>query len=860
MRSNRPLVWLFLALCAAPNLPSASAAGDGVFARFKLLQPSGTNYYVQLSGYIHVSPWYLPQAVWPVDANKNASARVPSGQFTDWFDIKQWAGKKLHGRMNRSGGIAEFPNVGVTFVTGVTGTPYRVEIELATAPNDKSVVKRFEETFAGNATSFLVSPNLAKDAPELETLGQMNDRHLRWAREVTGGKRVSPKQLILQASFYGGTVKDAEVLWLLGFNLVGNQTPAMHEKYPALRMPAGHQWVNFGPELTREDVEKQIRDAAEKTKPSDTMNLFGFSDEIVCRPPIGTNALAIAHFHEWLAQQKIPPQDLGVSSLNEVVPIETPVLLKERQQQNAKAANRVFYYTSRFRQESATQRLRWLTESFHRYAATNAFTSTLVADHPYFSGTGLGMGMKMQNTAWGGWPLALDWFGLARNHAVDVAGIEDWMGLQYMYGPSYTWEGPQLMGFQASIFRSGSDGSMPIIAWITPSNDTNFLLKATSALAEGAKHLFFWTYGPTCTSTENYWSDLRGAYVGFARYARQLAAAEPILATGTTRTTRVALLYSISSDYWQPFGYIHMLERRATYLALVHDQYLVDMLTEDDIAAGRLKNYDVLYVTDADISSQASSAIEKWVQDGGWLYGACGAGSRNEFDEASPGLSRAFGIEPTIQSEVQPGRYHIRGALNDLSYTDEITLPAKTELGEPVTFGVLGVKTSFKRTTARVAGTFKNGEPAVVINDFGKGKAAYIGACPGLAYLKEAHFIPRELKEKYPATERGFIVSFATARGVPRLVELSSPVVEAGVYDSPNGSALVLANFTYQSIDTLDVRVPISDRVRAVRSLEHGRLRFKEEKASEELRRQGYPSVVVFHVALGLNDIILIER
>ena len=60
----------------------------------------------------------------------------------------------------------------------------------------------------------------------------------------------------------------------------------------------------------------------------------------------------------------------------------------------------------------------------------------------------------------------------------------------------------------------------------------------------------------------------------------------------------MALLYSISSDLWQPFGYVHMLERRGTYLALVHDQYLVDMLTEEDIAAGRLDDYDVLYATD----------------------------------------------------------------------------------------------------------------------------------------------------------------------------------------------------------------------------------------------------------------------
>ena len=39
--------------------------------------------------------------------------------------------------------------------------------------------------------------------------------------------------------------------------------------------------------------------------------------------------------------------------------------------------------------------------------------------------------------------------------AVDLFGIEDWMGLQYMYGPDFTWEGFQLMGFQAAMFRSG---------------------------------------------------------------------------------------------------------------------------------------------------------------------------------------------------------------------------------------------------------------------------------------------------------------------------------------------------------------------------------------------------------------------
>lgn len=852
---------LLLAALALAVPISSESADDGVFVRFQLVQP-GTNHYVQLSGNIHVDPWYLPNVTWPTNAGTDATRRVPTGQFTDWFDIRQWAGAKLHGRMSRAGGVAEFPNVNVTFVTGATGVAHRAVIELAIARDEKAVVRRFEESFEGNTTGFLVSPTLAKDAGELETLWQMADRHLRWAREAAGGKRVSPKELILQTSFYGGTVKDAEALWLLGFNLVGNQTAAMHAKFPDLRHPAGHHWVEFGPELTREDVAKQIRSHADKTKPSERMNLFGFSDEIACHARIGTNAAALAHFREWLADQKIAPQDLGVTQWNEVVPIETPEALRERAKLNPKAANRVFYYTSRFRQASATQRIRWLTESFRGHApgATNVFTSTLVADHPYFSGTGLGMGMKHQNTAWGGWPLALDWFDLARKRAVDAIGIEDWMGLQYMYGPNYTWEGPQLMGFQTSIFRSGSEGAMPVITWITPSNDTNFLLKASSALAQGSKHLFFWTYGPTCHGTENYWSDLRGAYDGFARYARQLAAAEHIIAPGTTRKTRVALLYSISADYWQPFGYIHMLERRAMYLALVHNQYLVDMLTEEDVVAGRLRNYDMLYVTDANIDTKASAAIEVWVRDGGWLYGSCGAGSRNQFDEPAPGLAKAFGIEPAIHCEVQPGRYHIRGSLNELPYLDEIALESTSELGDSASFGVVGVKIGFLPTTSRVIGNFKDRRSAAAVNDFGKGRAVYFAGCPGLSYLKDARFVPKALQEQYPPSQRRLINALAVIRRVPRLVELSHPAVEAGIYDSPNGSAVVLANFTYQPIEKLTLRVPLSQKIQAIRSVERGKLRFRQENASPALKAAGYPWVAACNVSLGLNDVVLLER
>ena len=855
---------ILLAASVLLMLPGRSRAAepDGVFVRFKLLEPASASYYIQFYGYIHSPNWYLPNAVFPDGADKDAKKRFAAGTYTEWFDVKAWAGKGLHGKMSRSGGVAEFPNVSVTFVTDEKAGPpgRKVVIELATAADEKSIVKRFDESFTGERTTFLVSPTLAKDKDELETLTQMQQRHLKWAREASGGQRVAPKSLIIQTGFYGFTMEGAEVLHLLGFTVLDGP-PEMYAKYPDIRKPGHTHDVDFSLGATREGIDALLKRQADRYKDLKGEGIpFGFSDEICCRPEIGKDPKAIAAFHAWLAAKNIAPKDLGVEKLTDVAPIEDPKALQERQQANPAAANRVFYYTCRFRQEAGAERVKWNTEAVHKFYPPGLATTTLVADHPYFGGTGLGMGLVTSNSAWGGYPLALDWFGIAREKAVDMAGIEDWMGLQYMYGPHYTWEGFQLMGFQTAIFRSGSEGTMPIISWITPSDETNLRLKSASSLAQGAKNFFYWTWGPTCFGTENYWSDLKGEYFGIAAVARQLAAAEHIIAPGHVRKTRVALLYSISSDLWQPFGYIHMLERRATYLSLVHEQYLVDMLTEQDVEAGRLKDYSVLYVTDACITTPAAETISEWVKGGGRLYGSCAAGSRNEFNEPAPGLSKVFGIAPEIKTEAQKGPYNVRGGLNGLEFLDRIALSKSDELGEAAEFGTLGVKVACTPAAgSRVVGKLGKDGPAVVMNHFGKGLAVYFAGCPGLSYLKDAKFVAPELKEQYPATQRRAINALAFESGAPRLVELSSPVVEAGIYDSDKGTALVLGNFTYKPIDNLVVRMPVAVKVTSVRSVENGALKFTLIDAPKPLKDAGFAKLAVFTTKLGISDIVVLE-
>ena len=849
------------ALVLAAGAPVHGAGQADVFVRFKMLAPARGAYYVRLGGYIHTTPWYLPKAVWPDGADKTAAKRIAAGQYTPWLNFSRFAGKRFHGRLARAGGVAEFPNVTLDFVADPAAEKRKVLIEIATAPRAEAVVKRLAESYVGSLTSFTISPDPRRDAAGLETAGQMAARRLAWARQATGGKRASPTGHIIQTSFWSPqraelNLIEARVLWLLGFNVVGNQRPEVRKAFD-FRRPGHTHRVLLGPGATRAQIDDLMKAHARRNvEPFARGVPFGFTDEMVCRPRIGTDAKALANYHDWLRREKIAPRTLGVERLEDVVPIETPEVFRQRCKTNEPAARRIFYTTSRFRQQANVQRVRWHTEAFHKHFGPEAQTTTLVADHPYFGGTGLGMGMT-PNSTWGGAPLAADWFALARARAVDLIGIEDWMGLQYMYGPDSTWEGFQLMGFQAAIFRSGSRGAMPIIAWITPSDETNLRLKSASALCQGAKHFFYWTYGPTATSTENYWSDLRGAYDGVAAVSRQLAAAEHIIAPGKTRKTRLALLYSLSSDLWQPFGYVHMLERRLTYLALIHDQYLVDMLTEDDLDAGRLADYDVLYATDPCIRTTAAAAIGRWVKGGGVLYGSCGAGSFDELGRPATGLNETFGLRGPVKTTVQPGRYHIRGALNGMKFIDTVR-PGSWWLdnGAPP-FGAIGTKTAFTPTpAASVAATFADGSPAVVINRYGRGRAVYTATCPAISYAKDARFVPRELKEAWPAAQRRFINATARIGGAECLVESSHPVVEVGVYDAAGGTAVVLANFTYKRIGDLKVTVRLPKPAKTVRSVSTGPLKFI---AATDKTLRTLPHAAIFTLPLGLTDIVLIE-
>ena len=129
---------ILIAMAAACLAGASARAEPGVFVRFQLLEPRQGAYYVRLGGYIHNAPWYLPKTVWPAGADKDRAARLPAGTTTHWLDLGRHAGDRLHGRLKRAGGVAEFPNVTADFITDPASDRRRVVIEIATAPTENA--------------------------------------------------------------------------------------------------------------------------------------------------------------------------------------------------------------------------------------------------------------------------------------------------------------------------------------------------------------------------------------------------------------------------------------------------------------------------------------------------------------------------------------------------------------------------------------------------------------------------------------------------------------------------------------------------------------------------------------------------
>jgi hypothetical protein len=826
-------------LSAAVSAVPVEAAD--VYVRVKVIRPEGAKFRVTTGGFRHgVSGSKGPEATWYLPAER---LEVAGGQWSRWLDLTTWP---LHKRYDRSGGVAEWPAMSLTVSAldakeppGPKPAPAgcALAVEIADRPDPAAIVISFTEKSESSTICFLLPHPLRQKKGEFETGSQMTARHLAWAAEATGGRPVTLRKFALCTSVWGhydpGLARQAAAtLKMLGFNVLGGVPTSVLRD--AAMQTYGSTWL-YGPDpetISREWKKYADGPLAGALKNDDgrwtyaNMHHYVISDEIsvVDFKPVRADRLN-GWFRDYLRGRGVTASDLGrpideveypteamgrraLPRYAEEVPLAKTPDAKDRPPPWTRrpepaladlAARKLIYHAARFGQWWSAQRLRQ-TSDLVRASIRNVKTETLPTDHGFFNAWGpphLGMGHRL-----------LDLFELGRQETVDLLDAEDWMGLNHMYGPGSTWTGAQTFEYLSAILRSSMTGRpMTLMGLITPSDDGYLRLKACSALGQGAKCFFFWTFGPTYIGTENYWSDLRSEYDGIAKFTRALAQAEDVLFEAAPVRDPVAVLYSVSHDYWHTDDPASFVENRLTWHALRHLGIQPDFLDEAAVEEGGLKQYKACFLTGQCLTRRASAALDAWVKAGGVVYLSAGAATRDEFYEP---------YVPPFADGLWPGDAARQFIKERHAYNERADLPGiKPMAGVTVTTGersarlpVIGGRLNLRQDIAREhrIAVFDDGAAAGADLPYGKGRVVGVGFFPMLAYspFKAGQ---TTLDEKWPAEPRELVRRVLEAAQVSPAARADVPVVETSLLVGPRGSALVLVNYTYQLINKLNVEV-----------------------------------------------------
>lgn len=850
------MVFSTLPAILSPVLAQAPAPqpASGVFVRFKVSAPrtvaAGERFRVTTGGHRHTGePWYFPAV----------SAETEGGTWSQWLDLSQWL---WHGRGERSGGIAEWPSMKLALFRAANNEAVNncaLDVQLADKPDESGVVVTFNEKSESNTIGFLVPYPLRANAKEFETGSQMTARHFAWANDATGGRPITLKKFDIITSLWGHydpalSRRAVTTLRQLGFNVVSGagypvsrQTGTRFYEAVWLHGAGDPEAMTQGFKPSRESILQELKTSEGRWKYG-AMNHMTISDEVktldlrdVDKPKLD------GWFRNYLRAQGVTEVELG----KPLAQIEYPLAAMHEKTLPREAdlpTRRLMYHAAKFGHWWSARLLRHATDLLKGTLPT-VKTEALPSDHGFFNAWGpphIGMSYRL-----------LDLFELGAQRTVDHLSAEDWLGLNHMYGPAYTWTGAQSFAYLNAILRGAIEHNpaaqpMQLRSLITPSDDRYLRLKAYSSLGQGAKSLFFWTFGPTYIGTENYWSDLRSEYDGIAKLNRALARSEDVLHPAKPVRDPVAILYSVSHDIWHTDNPAAFVEKRLLWHALRHLQVQPDFLREEELAV-RLKPYKVLYVTDWCLSRKASVAIDEWVRRGGVLYLSAGATTRDEFYEPYvPPFARA--LWPDAAAQQMKSEAHSYNERTDLPAikplaTATVNAAIVNRAGQNFRLPVLGVRLNLRANVARPLATFDDGTPAGASLRYGRGQVIALGFLPMLAYAQGANFKPVTLEEKWPAAPRELVQMALRAADVTPAAKASVPVVETSLLSGANGSALVLANYTYQPIKALTVDVKLSQPVKHAVSTE-----------GKPVRMQAISGGVRLTLPLEWTDIVLLQR
>ncbi|HET6249586.1 MAG TPA: beta-galactosidase trimerization domain-containing protein [Tepidisphaeraceae bacterium] len=546
---------------------------------------------------------------------------------------------------------------------------------------------------------------------------------------------------------------------------------------------------------------------------------------VAAKDHINTCPECAEHFREYLKGLKLEPAAFGKKSWDEVKPYPLWVIDPSGGKKGpalAPAPKAVgdalcYYYTFRFM----------------TYATADLF--------PQAAQTLLKSGVRMYamqgpTPSWGGH--SLDW------HEFYDDGANTALVWETSNRDARAW---QWESYLADTMRGISQRhDLPIGCLVKPHRGAP-AQRVLSAVTRGAKTFEWYTYGPDYAKGDSF-SQSPELLEAVARADRFLARAEDVLYDAHwAGKPQVAFVTPRSSEIWgktSPQGVANFEDAKWVYSALAHAHVPVDVLSEQQLAEGKLTGYRVIYVVGPNLQRAAAGQLKAWVESGGVLWtDAMGLG----LDEAN---------QPSVLSEMLPGNRvaQVWGAVE--SYHAVALQPFTGDAAPAGVTIAWGAETATitpavgwvkcDAGNAQVLARFANGSPALLKRTVGKGSIVTAQTWAGLTYSARVRRTDFDMRSDFDPAAREMIAGAAIDRGVYRPVIPSDALVEAVLLENKGRKCVALMNWAYRAengkgratealepVENLTIRLPGLEKIKSVRSIVCGNLEVRVDKGEQ---------------------------
>jgi len=389
-------------------------------------------------------------------------------------------------------------------------------------------------------------------------------------------------------------------------------------------------------------------------------------------------------------------------------------------------------------------------------------------------------------------------------------------------------------------------------------------------VAQGVKTLGFWNFIGYGMEDSNISQPQMMKAVKEISYT--IGDVEDYLIGAKVKTAQVALGWSSSTDIWDAAispkeippltagNNIYPMERHCLYYALRHNQIPVDILSEEDVIEGYLRNYKVYYLVGDHLKKETAAAIKEWVNNGGILVSVAGGGFLDNFNQPLDTLKEVYGIK---EEELTKITHWMRPKVELVHAKPLDTVIFTNPELNGLTLDAYAYKQTFNPTTAEVWGRYQDKKPAVLCNNYGKGKGIIIGALPGFSYVKPAIPLLPFGRSTYSDEELSSFIPTDYSDEVRKILGLpicladldrdayvSVPLVETTIIECKDEKTIIipLINYSTKAISSLKINLHIKG-VKSLQSKIHGKIEYKQIKDGIEL-----------DLPLELVDFLIVEK